>query len=410
MAQYGYSKAETLRVLDQFIEAGTPSAFNLIKCAGYGGKPCYLTAMSPDMILPLFSVGEHLEQALHEEASIHKLAKHNQAGGCVPSPLRLAVWADKSCICSVSHLPIGTASARTPGVMSLSIDWAAYRAAILQADEKGCCLASAQGRLGMVISGYQRIFAAMKAGRPDFNFSVILHLATTPKELGEIYEQVHEDEAAEREYNQVNRLSLLQWMGGIAGGDSEKAVDAEAFAHYINQNSVTLGGRIKDCAGYAPGLRAVASRDGMVRLLEAWLADLVEIKAKVPGLPIDTYEDKLALLDAYLSAWQSMWPEAWHWAQGRGGYILAKRTGISILFRLFLPITLKAAKGGRELDVDSFSSVLRKAYFEPDGVTPVTLHFPGKDVPLDWKSGSFTEFSSGSGMNLLFKELHMLLY
>ena len=71
---------------------------------------------------------------------------------------------------------------------------------------------------------------------------------------------------------------------------------------------------------------------------------------------------------------------------------------------------MNVLKASKDLSMENYVEVLKKAYFEPDGETPITLHFPGKDVLLNWESKNFSEFSSGAGKNKLCRQLELYLY
>lgn len=419
MRYYGLNKAQTIDILLQMEKQETAPQYTLLEAEQPGTNRCFAASLSVQDILTLFSVGEWVEGIFQDKSRIRDLSNAiNRDGMVLINPMiTVALWKEKASLYNIVPFQIADVAPLSNPVSILKIDWASYYKSLIDLPEKNGFFVNAKARLGLVLDGYQRLFAAVQSGKLDYCFPVNIIIIDSQSTVA-VYKNIKQSEYESAQFNFEHREDILQMFGPdifqSVGGASEPKVESILLAKTLNEESTIFAGRIqtgdtswKDHPGRK---RPVAKQSSMEKLLVDWIAELHNMELLYPEIHVSSNTEKVKLLDNYFGAWKQCWPDAWLEDTTNPPYMLCKTTGISLLFKLFTPITMNVLKASKDLSMENYVEVLKKAYFEPDGETPITLHFPGKDVLLNWESKNFSEFSSGAGKNKLCRQLELYLY
>lgn len=106
-----------------------------------------------------------------------------------------------------------------------------------------------------------------------------------------------------------------------------------------------------------------------------------------------TEGQQLTVVKSYLTAWQEVFPEAWD-LSSRKSYILTKAMGFTIMLRLFSRFYRRCDFYHNNHSKDVFKKEIQH-------LIDVTLPVLDGEIPLDWTSDNFGEFSSGKGINTI---------
>lgn len=422
MKYYGYTKKQTITEVERHIR-GQNEVHSMIDASVTGECAKYIIPLKVRDIITLFSIGERCEPMFQDRVKINGFAKSmtgRDADGLVNPMLSVAFWKDKATFYNIESAEVAGVDLAgiAGGISTLSIDWSAYRDSILTAAESHGFFYNATARMGLVLDGYQRLYGAIQAGKYDYVFSVILYLVE-PSEVERLYRRIHEDDSVNSQYKNAFKYEFFEWFNVLAGEDdannkAKSDIDAALLAIQLNEESELFSGRIKSDNSLwnknGSGKRPLVKLSAMEKLLNNWLTGLRDIADSYPEFSFGSDSEKIKLLDDYFGAWRQCWPYAWLENEVNPPYMMTKTTGITILFMLFVPITLKALRNKYEITMEGYAAVLKSLYFESDKQTPITLHFRDKEILLDWKSEVFSEFSSGQGRSILYKKMLECIY
>lgn len=419
MRYYGLNKTQTIESLNKIKKLETPPQYTVLEVEHSETNRKFVTSLSVQDILTLFSVGEWMEGVFQDKSRIRDISDviNNKEGKVLINPMiTVALWRDKASFYNITPSQIADSTSLSNPISILKIDWTAYYQSLIDLPEKKGFFANARARLGLVLDGYQRLFAAAGSGKMDYCFPVniiIMDFRSTEK----VYKRIKQSENEAAQFNYAHREDILQMYDPDIFqmvGFSEPKVEAILLTKELNEESFLFAGRIQmgdtSWESKPGGKRPVAKQSSMEKLLTDWISALHNIELVYPEIHVSSISEEVNLLDNYFGAWQQCWPDAWLEGTKKPPYMLCKTTGIALLFKLFTPVTMNVLKANKDLSMENYVEVLKKAYFEPDGKTPITLHFPGKGVPLNWESKNFSEFSSGAGRNKLCRQLELYLY
>lgn len=422
MQYYGYDKERTIAEVERHI-SGQGEVYSMIDASVTGECSKYVVPLKVRDIITLFSIGERCEPMLQDKARINGFAKSmtgRGADGLVNPMLSVAVWKNKTAFYNIASVEVAgiDSTSISGGIATLSIDWLAYRDSILTAPESHGFFYDATARMGLVLDGHQRLYGAIQSGKYDYVFSVTLYLIK-PAETERLYRCIHEDDFVNSQYKSAFKCEFLKWFNMLAGeedGDSKtkRNVEVALLAKRLDDESELFSGRIKNDDSLwnksGSGKRPLAKLSTMEKLLDNWLTGLRDVADSYPEFSFSSDKEKVKLLDDYFGAWKQCWPYAWLEDEVNPPYMMSKTTGITILFMLFIPITLKALRNGYGITKEGYTAVLKALYFESDNETPITLRFRDKEILLNWKSEVFSEFSSGQGRSTLYKKMLECIY
>ena len=118
----------------------------------------------------------------------------------------------------------------------------------------------------------------------------------------------------------------------------------------------------------------------------------------LPEIPGDEFASKQAIIENYFKAWKAVFPDAW---ADEKSHVLVKAMGFTIMSKLFGRIFDTATakfktKAPKQKHFEAVISTLvdMEVYFDED-----------TKFPLDWNSDKFGGFSSGKGINALYKDI-----
>jgi DGQHR domain-containing protein len=254
----------------------------------------------------------------------------------------------------------------------------------LEPNEDGA-LEEEKFKVGYMIDAHHRTEGHYLAGASDLEMNATIYVDLPKERMAGVFASINEKQ---EKPSPTHTLAMREMAGTLK--QAEKAA-VEIAKIMNNEPASVLHQRIALFDGRAP--KGHLKPYVKLKPFSVLLKD--EILPEIPG---DHFAVKQAIIEDYFKAWKAVFPDAW---ADEKSHVLVKAMGFTIISKLFGRIFETATakfktKAPKQKHFEAVIATLEgmEVYFDEETT-----------FPLDWSSDKFGGFSSGKGINALYKDI-----